>query len=135
MTESTRAGQVEHLADRLRALLDDCWDAGVQVLHHPEPHGACCQGDYLLQPREDDGGGRTLAWMPLAEKWALMPPGRADGGDRWRGESEHDYPPDTGKLCCCGTGQDCAACMTGRCLECLDNPERERDDEDEGDDD
>lgn len=43
-------------------------------------------------------------------------------------------PPDTGLLCCCHTGQDCPACLTGRCFECPDNPERERDD-DEGDED
>lgn len=43
-------------------------------------------------------------------------------------------PPDTGKLCCCDTGTDCPACLTGRCFECPDNPERERDDEDEYED-
>jgi len=53
--------------------------------------------------------------------------------DQWREDGERDYPPDTGKLCCCDTGQDCPACMTGRCFECPDNPERERDDDDEGD--
>lgn len=52
--------------------------------------------------------------------------------DRWREDGERDYPPDTGKLCCCDTGADCPACMTGRCFECPDNPERERGDEDEG---
>ncbi len=74
MTESTRDAQVEHLAERLRILLDDCWDSGVQVLHHPEPGATCCQGDYLLRPQETDGAERTLAWMPRVERWALMPP-------------------------------------------------------------
>lgn len=54
--------------------------------------------------------------------------------DRLREGGERDYPPDTGKLCCCDTGQDCPACMTGRCHECLDNPEREREDDDARDD-
>lgn len=49
--------------------------------------------------------------------------------DQWREDQDHPGPPDTGKLCCCGTGADCAACMTGRCHECLDNPERGRDDD------
>lgn len=49
--------------------------------------------------------------------------------DAWREEQERPTPPDTGLLCCCGTGQDCPACLTGRCFECLDNPERERDDD------
>lgn len=48
-------------------------------------------------------------------------------------DDEPPSPPDTGKLCCCHTGQDCPACLTGRCHECPDNPERERD-EDRGDD-
>lgn len=51
--------------------------------------------------------------------------------DQWREEQEHPGPTDTGKPCCCGTGQDCAACMTGHCNECLDNPERERDDDED----
>ena len=57
--------------------------------------------------------------------------------DRWREEQEHPGPPDTGKLCCCHTGTDCPACLTGRCFECPDNPERERDEDwdDEGDED
>jgi hypothetical protein len=55
--------------------------------------------------------------------------------DELREEAEHPAAPDTDKLCCCDTGADCPACMTGRCHECPDNPERERDDEDEGDDD
>jgi len=46
--------------------------------------------------------------------------------DQWR-ENQRDFPPDTGKLCCCDTGTDCPACLTGRCYECPDNPERERD--------
>lgn len=82
MTESTRADQIEHLANRLRALLDDCWDAGVQVLHHFEPGAECCQGDYLLRAREDGGGERALSWMPLVEKWALMPPSWSSDGGR-----------------------------------------------------
>lgn len=53
--------------------------------------------------------------------------------DTWREEQDRPIPPDTGKLCCCHTGQDCPACLTGRCWECPDNPERERD-EDRGDD-
>lgn len=76
MTEPTRADQVEHLAERLRDLLDDYWDAGVQVLHHPEPGAACCQGDYLLHPEDGDASGMVVGWMPLVEKWTLMP-GRA----------------------------------------------------------
>lgn len=54
--------------------------------------------------------------------------------DRWREDGERDYPPDTGKLCCCDTGMDCPACMTGRCFECPDNPEREQEDDDARDD-
>ena len=53
--------------------------------------------------------------------------------DTWREDQDRPMPPDTGKLCCCHTGTDCAACLTGRCFECPDNPERERD-EDWGDD-
>lgn len=53
--------------------------------------------------------------------------------DTWREDQERPMPPDTGLLCCCHTGQDCPACLTGRCWECPDNPERERD-EDRGDD-
>lgn len=48
-------------------------------------------------------------------------------------DDEPPSPPDTGKLCCCHTGTDCPACLTGRCWECPDDPERERD-EDWGDD-
>lgn len=51
--------------------------------------------------------------------------------DQWR--DEPPGPPDTGKLCCCHTGTDCPACLTGRCWECPDNPERERDDDEEDD--
>lgn len=47
--------------------------------------------------------------------------------DQLRGEPP--MPPDTGKLCCCDTGTDCPACLTGRCWDCPDNPERERDDD------
>lgn len=83
--------------------------------------------------------------------WSLL----GDGTEVWAFESDEDTkfeaaqaflrqhtkplddeppsPPDTGKLCCCHTGQDCPACLTGRCWECPDNPERERD-EDRGDD-
>jgi len=55
--------------------------------------------------------------------------------DQLREDSERDYPPDPDKLCCCGTGQDCPACLTGRCYECPDNPERERDDDEDEDED
>lgn len=81
--------------------------------------------------------------------WSLL----GDGTEVWAFESDEDAkfeaaqaflrqhtkpiddeppsPPDAGKLCCCHTGTDCPACLTGRCHECPDNPERERDDEDE----
>ena len=34
--------------------------------------------------------------------------------DAWREEQDRPMPPDNGKLCCCGSGQDCPACLTGR---------------------
>lgn len=49
--------------------------------------------------------------------------------DTWREDQQRPMPPDTGKLCCCHTGTDCPACLTGRCWDCPDNPERERDDD------
>ena len=32
--------------------------------------------------------------------------------DAWREEQDRPMPPDTGKLCCCGSGQDCPATPT-----------------------
>lgn len=62
--------QIQHLAERLRVLLNDCWDAGVQVAHDAQVDGHC-QGDYSLQPHGGGTGAVEVRWYPLIERWGV----------------------------------------------------------------
>lgn len=62
--------QIYGLAERLRELLNDCWDAGVQVVHDAQMDGHC-QGDYRLHARDEEASGAEVRWYPLAERWGV----------------------------------------------------------------
>lgn len=70
MSETARDDQIRHLGERLRDLLNDAWDCGVQIIHTREADEVGpCRGDYLLRAREDDTPGLDVRWYPLVEKW------------------------------------------------------------------